>query len=155
MMIVSTAFPRPSLPLVVIVRVFPSPDTTDVCVAVAFPSFLLTIRTVVASTRVRATVSPYGLLPVTRSAPPSNAADVGNVAMAFQGRRAVCLSDSGLARNFASSKSFSFGPALAGCVPTDRIRITSSASWHSCPRGGGTEVTPHHANPPDDEMGRG
>jgi len=75
--------------------------------------------------------------------------------MAFQGRRAVCLSDSGLARNFASSKSFSFGPALAGCVPTDRIRITSSASWHSCPRGGGTEVTLHHANPPDDEMGRG
>ena len=54
----STGFPFASVPFVVVVRVFPSAETTMVEVAVTFPPCLLVIRVVFASTRVRATTSP-------------------------------------------------------------------------------------------------
>jgi hypothetical protein len=54
----STGCPLASVPFVVVVRVFPSAETTMVEVAVTFPPCLLVIRVVFASTRVRATTSP-------------------------------------------------------------------------------------------------
>ena len=59
------------VPFVVVVRVFPSSETTMVCVTVALPPCLAAICVVLASTRVSATVSPYGLLPVTGLSLPS------------------------------------------------------------------------------------
>src|SRR5688572_10900647 len=64
---VSTGCPLASVPLVVSVRILPSGDTTTVWLRVTLPSFLPTIVTVRASTRVRAAVAcaPYGVVPVT------------------------------------------------------------------------------------------
>src|ERR1700730_3923951 len=61
----SVVCPRTFVPFVVTVRVFPSLDTTVVWVVVILPPFLLTEFVVVALIRVRAVISPYGLLPTT------------------------------------------------------------------------------------------
>ena len=54
-----------------VVRVFPSADTTFLCVVVTLPPFLFTVSIVCASIRLTAIVSALGLVPLTGASFPS------------------------------------------------------------------------------------